>query len=213
MACNICNETHFLHLHCETCNVLIKKNYFNKHILTKKHKKNFLLTNKKFINKCGKKDIIENSIEFPTQILDIIFDYKKDLDNMVLDEFLLMLKHYSSLRKKKDIIIKLDEQYSKEYLMTFFKENISQINKDIRNGKSYDGGHINNIMRFNNNDTAEGRGFAFAPMNYESIFGSFIPDGKYNNRLKQILLSDFQEATSINKINITYTTNLIIIQL
>lgn len=63
---------------CECCKRCYAKNYFVKHIKTNKHKKNLKKSLKrKEINE----DIKDEATLFPTDILNIIMDYKEDIEN------------------------------------------------------------------------------------------------------------------------------------
>lgn len=97
---------------CKCCKKHLTKSYFGKHLTTRKHRRNVQTS----IEKRQEKEVIKDEVlTFPKEILDIIIDYKDDLEKIA--EYVDICDSVNKQLEKK-VRIKSNIIYSRDIKLT-----------------------------------------------------------------------------------------------
>jgi len=149
---------------CGCCKRSYAKNYFIKHLKTKKHKKNLKNSVKR---KSINKKIKDEATLFPTDILNIIMDYKEDIENN-------LQIHEIADSVNKQIEKKINNKSNKIYSRTIVLDKKIKITtiRDILSANINNDLYIqyinktNWIVKFSEKQTTKELSFQFNPMVY-----------------------------------------------
>ena len=155
---------------CKYCKRCYGKSYFKKHLKTKKHKKNLKISwKRKEINK----EIINEATLFPTDILNIIMDYKEDIEkNMEIYKIIdsvnkqleKKIKNNSNRTYSREIV--LDNKIKITTIRDILSSNINEnlyINYLYKSEKS-----VFWVNKFSEEKTTQRLSFQYNPMVYNS---------------------------------------------
>ena len=147
---------------CNCCRKHLTKSYFRKHLTTRKHRKNAHTS----IEKLQEKEEIKNNVlTFPKEILDIIIDYKEDMEkNQQLYDISdsVNKKILKKIEKKSFRVYSREIKLNKLTKITDIRDILSaNINKDLYIQYLY---KTNWVVRFSEDKMTKAISFQYNPM-------------------------------------------------
>jgi len=155
--------TSILKRFCKCCKKMLSKNYFKRHINTKIHQKNLSIKKEE-----DKKKLIKEAIKFPTEVLNIIMDYKEDIErNLFIHNIVDSVNNQleKKLKNKSLSVYSRNILLDKEYNISIIRDILSvNINESLYIYYLYKNYFINPVVKFQEEKTTKKISFLYNPM-------------------------------------------------